>query len=201
MSAAKPKAQVQREAAARPKPQIERELKFAQVDHETLRARLLELEAERLAPPSDEDNWILDRNGELALSASVLRVRQDGRGALITFKGPAAFEGQTKVRRELELRIEDSAPALEMFAALGYGVVRRYQKIREEWRLGSESICLDHTPIGDFVEFEGAKAEAVAKRCGFDPEQAVGKSYLMLYADWILEHPDAPGDMVFRDGK
>jgi predicted adenylyl cyclase CyaB len=188
-------------SAAKPKPQVERELKFAQVDHEALRARLLELEAERVAPPSDEHNWILDRQGELALAASVLRVRQDGRGALITFKGPAAFEGAAKVRRELELRIEDAAPALEMFAALGYGVVRRYEKIREEWRLGSESICLDHTPIGDFVEFEGTKAEAVAKRCGFDPAQAVGKSYLMLYADWVAAHPEAPGDMVFRQGK
>ena len=77
--------------------------------------------------------------------------------------------------------------------------MRRYQKIREEWRLGAETICLDHTPIGDFVEFEGEKAEAVAKRCGFDPATAVRKSYLMLYEDWIAEHPDAPRDMVFTE--
>ena len=83
--------------------------------------------------------------------------------------------------------------------ALGYDVVRRYQKIREEWRLGSETICLDHTPIGDFVEFEGAKAEAVAKRCGFDLTTSLRKSYLMLYEDYIAEHPDAPRDMIFRD--
>jgi predicted adenylyl cyclase CyaB len=186
---------------ARPKPEIERELKFAQVDLDTLRGRLLELEAERLGPPSNEDNWLLDRNGELALSGSVLRVREDDRSALVTFKGPAAFEGAAKLRRELELEVEHAETALELFRALGYDTVRRYQKIREEWRLGGETICLDHTPIGDFVEFEGEKAEAVAKRCGFDPAQAVRKSYLMLYAEWSAAHPEAPRDMVFRDGK
>jgi len=181
------------------KPPIERELKFAGVDLEILRGRLLELEAERAAPPADEDNWLLDRKGELAHSGAVLRVRQEGRGALVTFKGPASFEGNTKLRAELEFKLDSAETALALFRALGYEKVRRYQKIREEWRLGAETICLDHTPIGDFVEFEGEKAEAVAKRCGFDPATAVRKSYLMLYEDWVAEHPDAPRDMVFTD--
>ena len=185
--------------APKAKPPIERELKFAVVDLEVLRGRLLELEAERAAPPADEDNWLLDRKGELARSGGVLRIRRDGQGALVTFKGPATFEGPAKLRRELEIEIEGAEDALALFAALGYEVVRRYQKIREEWRLGAETICLDHTPIGDFVEFEGDKAEAVAKRCGFDPATAVRKSYLMLYEDYIAEHPDAPRDMIFRD--
>ncbi len=178
---------------------IERELKFAGVDLEILRGRLLELDAERVAPPADEDNWLLDRKGELARAGAVLRVRQEGRGALVTFKGPASFEGNTKLRTEIEFRLESAETALALFRALGYEGVRRYQKIREEWRLGAETICLDHTPIGDFVEFEGDKAEAVAKRCGFDPATAVRKSYLMLYEDYVAEHPGAPPDMVFTE--
>jgi hypothetical protein len=71
--------------------------------------------------------------------------------------------------------------------------------MREEWRLGTETICLDHTPIGDFVEFEGDRAEAVAKRCGFDPDKALRKSYLMLYAEHLAANPAAPFDMVFPD--
>lgn len=183
----------------KPKPEVERELKFAGVDLESLRGRLLELEAEREGPPSDEDNWLLDRDGELALSGSVLRVRQDGRGALITFKGPASFEGQTKLRRELELGIDSAELALDLLRGLGYTVVRRYQKIREEWRLGSETICLDHTPIGDFVEFEGEKAEAVAKRFGLQPTDAETRTYLRLYLDYLAQNPDAPVDMTFRE--
>ena len=74
-----------------------------------------------------------------------------------------AVTGQrTKLRRELEITVQDSESALALFTALGYDVVRRYQKIREEWRLGSETICLDHTPIGDFVEFEGNDAATAA---------------------------------------
>jgi predicted adenylyl cyclase CyaB len=184
------------------KPPIERELKFAQVDLDALRQRLVEVEAERIGPAVFEENWILDRGGELARKAAVLRVRaEEGRGAVLTFKGPATFEGPAKVRSELEMRVESAQTALELLGVLGYRVEKRYQKMREEWRLGSEMICLDHTPLGDFVEFEGAKAEAVAKRCGFDPEQAVRKSYLMLWAEHAAANPEAPRDMIFSDAK
>ncbi|HEX9801278.1 MAG TPA: class IV adenylate cyclase [Thermoanaerobaculia bacterium] len=183
-----------------PPPSIERELKFAQVDLDTLRSRLLELEAERLGPTVFEENWLIDRDGELGDRASILRVRaEEGRGAVVTFKGPSSFEGPTKVRVELEMRVESAEKALEIFTTLGYKAERRYQKLREEWRLGTETICLDHTPIGDFVEFEGDRAEAVAKRCGFDPETALRKSYLMLYAEHLAANPSAPFDMVFPD--
>jgi predicted adenylyl cyclase CyaB len=183
------------------KPLIERELKFAGVDLDLLRSRLLELEAERVGPPTDEDNWLLDRDGELRANGGILRIRKDGQGCLVTFKGPATFDGPAKVRRELEMRLASAEDAMSLFEALGYTVNKRYQKIREEWRLGAETICLDHTPIGDFVEFEGSKAEAVAKRCGFDPATAVRKSYLMLYEDHLLAHPEAPRDMLFSDSK
>ncbi len=78
-------------------------------------------------------------------------------------------------------------------------MVRRYQKVREEWQLGGVTIALDHTPIGDFAEFEGERAEVVAKRCGFDPDKAERRSYLRLYEDYLKEHPDAPPEMVFSD--
>ena len=179
---------------------IERELKFAQVDLDALRQRLLELEAERVGPAVFEENWILDRDSELAGKSCVLRVRaEEGRGAILTFKGPMTFDGPAKLRPELEMRVESADTALDLFELLGYSVQMRYQTLREEWRLGAETICLDHTPLGDFVEFEGAKAEAVAKRCGFDAEQAVRKSYLMLWSEYTAAHPEAPRDMVFPD--
>lgn len=176
---------------------VERELKFAGVDLEKLRERLLELEAERLAPSSLEENWVFDRQGELLAAGCVLRLREDGRGALVTFKGPARFEGTLKVRREHEMRVDSAEQARALFESLGYRVVRRYQKYREEWRLGSEAIALDHTPIGDFVEFEGANALVIARRCGFDPATADLRTYLRLYEDHLERHPEAPRDMLF----
>jgi predicted adenylyl cyclase CyaB len=181
------------------KPSEERELKFRVEGLDGVRARLQEIEAERLGPGAFEDNWVLDRAGELAGAGSVLRLRWDGHGARITFKGPRRQEGPVKVRVEHEFNVEGEGvdQAKSLFEALGYQVVRRYQKVREEWRVGGVEIALDHTPIGDFVEFEGDRAEVLAKRCGLDLKTTELRSYLRLYDDYLKDHPDAPPEMVF----
>jgi len=178
---------------------IEREVKFAGVELDRLRDRLLEMSAERVTASGFEENWIFDRKRELAKAGLLLRLRQDGQGAWLTFKGPPVFEGRVKVRDEQETQVGDADTARALLEALGYKVVRRYQKMREAWRLGGVTIALDHTPIGDFAEFEGEAAARVAKRCGFDPGQAERRSYLRLYDDYRKEHPESPPDMVFPD--
>jgi predicted adenylyl cyclase CyaB len=182
----------------RSKGSLEREIKFPGVELDHLRGRLAELEAERVGPAAFEDNWILDRDDELLSSGRILRLRTDGQRARLTFKGPLRMEGNMKVRVEREVEIENADEARALFENLGYRVVRRYQKMREEWQLGGVTIALDHTPIGDFAEFEGDGAETVAKRCGLDPEKGEKRSYLRLYEDYLKEHPDAPPEMVFR---
>ena len=176
---------------------VERELKFACSDLAAVQERLIDLEAERLSASAPEDNRVLDREGELAARGCLLRLRTDGHGALVTFKGPARFEGQAKLRLEHQTRVEDAEQLQSLFESLGYVVVRRYQKKREEWRLGGVTMALDHTPIGDFVEFEGEGAETVARRCGFDPERAERRTYLELYDDHLRRNPGDPPDMVF----
>jgi len=84
-----------------------------------------------------------------------------------------------------------------IFAALGYSVVTRYQKYREDWRLGAIVISLDRLPIGEFAEFEGDGCEVLARRCGLDPEQAERRNYLRIYEDYRAQHPDAPAEMIF----
>lgn len=182
----------------RSKDNREREIKFPRVELEKLRERLLELEAERVGPGAFEDNWILDRGDELLSTGRILRLRTDGGRARLTFKGPMSLEGNVKVREEREVGIENAEEAMALLGNLGYSVVRRYQKVREEWHLGGVTIALDHTPIGDFAEFEGDGAETVAKRCGFDPQKSERRSYLRLYQDYLKEHPDSPPEMVFR---
>jgi predicted adenylyl cyclase CyaB len=177
---------------------LEREVKFPSDDLAKLRERLGELEAERVAPAGFEDNWIVDREEELLSKGRILRLRTDGTRSHLTFKGPMHMEGKLKVRQELEIEIESAEEGLLLFEQLGYKVVRRYQKVREEWQLGGVTISLDHTPIGDFAEFEGDGAETVARRCGFDPAKAEARSYLRLYEDYLKAHPDAPPEMTFR---
>lgn len=177
----------------------ERELKFVEVEHDRLRDRLIEMEAERLWSSSLEENWIYDRKGELEGRGCVLRLRGDSQGAWLTFKGPAEFDDATKVRDELETRIDDPEAMRSILLGLGYRLVRRYEKKRETWRVGGVTVALDHTPIGDFAEFEGEAAEALAKRMGFDPTTAEKRNYLHLYDDYLRAHPDAPRDMTFAD--
>jgi predicted adenylyl cyclase CyaB len=176
----------------------EREIKFPGVELDRLRDRLGELEAERVRPAAFEDNWILDRDGELIGSGRILRLRTDGQRSRLTFKGPMRIEGNLKVREEREIEVSDADEARTLFENLGFSLVRRYQKMREEWQLGGVTIALDHTPIGDFAEFEGDGAETVARRCGLDPEKGERRSYLRLYEEYLKEHPEAPPEMVFR---
>jgi adenylate cyclase class IV len=107
------------------------------------------------------------------------------------------LEGALKVREEHEIGVEGTEQTLALFESLGYKAVTRYQKVREEWLLGGVTIALDHTPIGDFVEFEGDGAETVARRCGLDPSKAERRSYLRLYAEHRKRHPEALPEMVF----
>jgi adenylate cyclase class 2 len=181
------------------KKSVERELKFPGVELERLRARLQELEAERVHGGTFEENWVFDRDGSLAKASCLLRLRKDNHGAYLSFKGPASFEGKTKVRTEHETGVSDAEAAKKLFESLGFAVVKRYQKVRESWQLGGVTISLDHTPIGDFAEFEGDGAEKVARRCDLDPEAAERRSYLRLYEDHLAAHPDAPPDMLFTD--
>lgn len=178
---------------------LEREIKFSGVDLEDLRQRLAELEAERVSAATFEDNWLLDRSGELEKKECILRLRVDGNASSLTYKGPPRFEERVKVRTEHETQVTSAPETRALFEALGYRVERRYQKMREEWQLGGVTIALDHTPIGDFVEFEGEGAEIVARRCGFDLETSERRTYLRLYADHRKEHPEAPRDMLFKD--
>ena len=178
---------------------VERELKFSCPDQSSLREKLVSAEADRVSASAREDNLVFDRNGEIRDKRCMLRLRRDANGARLTFKGPPHFESGTKIREERETGVQDPDAVERILEHLGYSVVYRYQKDREEWLVGGVKICLDRTPIGDFTEFEGEGAARLAERFGFPPEEAEPRNYLELYSDYRKENPDAPEDMVFPE--
>lgn len=179
----------------------ERELKFAVGEPlGKIRGRLRELGGEEVAASSFERNWVFDRRDELFSSSRLLRLRVDEGGARLTYKGPPRFEQGLKVREEIETRVGDAESLRDLLGRLGYHVVRRYEKVRETWRLDETLVALDRTPLGDFVEFESGDAAAVAERCGFDRRMAERRSYLRLWEDHRRDDPQAPRDMVFEEG-
>jgi len=130
-------------------------------------------------------------------AGELLRLRTDGHGVRLTYKGPPSYEDGVKVRTELETTVASAASLEAILTALGYSCVRRYQKYREEWQLDGVIVALDRTPMGTFVEFEGEGAVEVALRCECDLAEALEADYLALYDAFRRRHPAAPADMVF----
>lgn len=148
-----------------------------------------------------EDNIVFD-TADLALrrAGALLRLRQTGREALLTYKGPAA-PGKYKSREELEIRLGDADQAALLFERLGYRLVFRYQKYRTEYTRPRERgiVTLDETPIGCFFEIEGAAPwiDRTARRLGFEDSSYITASYAGLYFELRTERDDLPADMVF----
>jgi adenylate cyclase, class 2 len=178
---------------------LEIEVKFALRDRAGLLRKLDELGGQRLYPETFEDNIVFDRRGELKTKGAMLRVRKFGRYSLATFKGPVAFEGNVKSREEVQTGVESFELCIQLFDALGYKPVFRYQKFREVWRLRETEVVIDRTPIGDYFEIEGAVdvIRSVAEELGMNMEHAIRQSYADLYRQQRRTRADLPENMVF----
>ena len=148
-----------------------------------------------------EDNIVFD-TAELALrrAGKLLRVRQAGRDVLVTYKGPAT-PGKHKSREEIEVMSSHAGRTALIFERLGFRRVFRYQKYRTEYARPREHgvVTLDETPIGCFLEVEGAQRwiDRTARRLGFQASDYITASYGGLYLESRKQQRDLPVDMVF----
>ena len=150
-----------------------------------------------------ETNTVFD-TPELGLrrAAMLLRVRQAGGVATVTYKGPPDV-GRHKSREELELEISDARVMAAIIERLGLGAVFRYDKYRTEYRQPSRAgvATLDETPAGVYLELEGTPnwIDRAARKLGFAEEDYITASYARLWLDWCEWHGVGPSDMVFSD--
>jgi adenylate cyclase class 2 len=180
----------------------ETELKLPVPSLEPYRRRLKEADAVCVHPSLREVNLLLDSDDRrLGREGRVLRVRTIGSRHLLTLKGPPRFRGRIKIREELELELPDSDTILSLLEVLGFRPLERYEKDRETWRLSEVTVTLDHTPMGDFIELEGAarRLGKTAATLGLDPARAVEGTYMSLWQDHRRRNPalELPEDMVF----
>lgn len=180
----------------------ETEVKFRVGERSALEARLRALGAAEGAL-EDEANLLLDDDVlSLRRAGRALRVRiTNGRGVL-TFKGPASFDGGVKSRLELESGVDDPATILALLDALGYRPRFRYEKRRTPWRFADPSrplVVIDETPLGLFAEIEGEAdaVRALASGLGVAEESFLRNSYWGLWVAAREEDPDLPEEMVF----
>jgi adenylate cyclase class 2 len=177
---------------------LENEIKLRVAGVEPARAALQRLGATCVRPRCLEDNLLLDdARGSLGAAGSLLRLRRTPGRAVLTFKGPRAVAAGVKSREELEVVLDDPDAAQAIFERLGFRGVFRYQKYRETYRWQDVEIVLDETPIGTFLEIEGAPEgiHAAAAALGRRPEEFITDSYAGLYFA-----AGGTGDMLFRDG-
>jgi adenylate cyclase, class 2 len=173
---------------ARKNLEIEVKLKIAR--RRGLRARLKALGFRELCHRKFEENWILDfprRN--LFKKHCLLRLRYFEGRALLTFKGPRTASHHFKIREELETEVADGTKFHRILKRLGFIRVFRYQKYRSIFekigrgRLKRILICIDETPIGDYLELEGPRESirVISEQLGYALQDFVTQSYPELY--------------------
>lgn len=160
-----------------------------------------------------EDNWLFDTpDRQLLARGAVLRVRtvrdETGESGLLTLKEkapPDAPASQFKLRLETETSLDAPTQAMEILQRLGYEKSFRYQKYRTVYRAvlsdgHNVHVMADETPLGDFLELEGAEtaiAQVVAK-LGVTPADYILQSYIALQDEYCEEQGRPLEDMIFR---
>ncbi|MHB8638808.1 MAG: class IV adenylate cyclase [Candidatus Acidiferrales bacterium] len=148
--------------------------------------------------------------------------RAEGSAGLLTFKGPAPSRGNDKrygksnvepggaekykIRQEIECRIGNADRIETLLERLGLRPWFRYEKYRTKYRLRRFPrlhLDLDETPVGTFLELEGAKRaiDATARALGYGAEDYIAASYLDLYSEDCQRRGVKPGNMMFRTHK
>ncbi len=160
------------------------EIKLRVASPQAARATLDRLGAVIEHPRVFEDNVLYDDPaGSLRASGCVLRLRETGGEALLTFKGPKRVVEGAKSRDEHETRVASGDEMRAILAAAGYRPIFRYQKYRETWSLRGVEVVVDETPIGTFFELEGelAAIHEVAAVLGYTANDYVSDSYAALF--------------------
>jgi adenylate cyclase class 2 len=177
----------------------ETEVKIAADHFRRVRARLKTLGFQRVQSRQFEANMLFDTpNGELRATGRLLRVRRAGKRTILTFKGPANT-GRHKSREELEIEVSDERLCQAILGRLGFHPTFRYEKYRTEYSDGHGHVTLDETPIGNYLELEGAGGwiDRTAAALGFADHHYVTLSYGGLYLNYCESRGIEPTHMVF----
>ena len=191
------------------------ELKFPVADPRAFAERLATLAGRLYAPDDQVDRYFNHPCRDFACTDEALRLRHDGDGVAITWKGPR-IDATTKTRREIELPLsvgpaecgDAASPAestiahwTELLEALGFRpvatVAKRRQSARVHWQGMEVDVALDSVAgVGEYLELELQASEAEVPQaracleslaCELDCGPTERRSYLEL----LLETPTA----------
>lgn len=187
------------------------ELKFPVADLRALEQRLAVLSGRLYAPIDQVDRYFNHPCRDFARTDEALRLRHDGDGVVITWKGPR-IDAATKTRREIELPLPSGQPNggdparpaastithwTELLEALGFRPVatvsKRRRPARVHWQGVEVDVALDSVAgLGAFLELELQANEAdvpQARVCleSLARELGCGTSERRSYLELLLE--------------
>jgi len=179
----------------------ETEIKLRIDNLKEVEERLAALGFKVTKPRIFESNTIFDDAvGGLRARGCLLRLREVGNRAIVTFKGQSE-RGKHKTREELETGIASPRTGVLIFERLGLRPMFRYEKYRTEYERPTEHgiVTVDETPIGWFVELEGEPdwIDRTAVELGFSEKNYLTESYGSLYVADCKQKQIPPSNMVF----
>jgi len=124
--------------------------------------------------------------------------------AVITSKVPVpALASRYKEKLETELVLPVRGPWHARLVGLGFRLGFRYERYRTTFRLPRLHVEIDQTPIGTFVELEGAPQaiDRAARALGFSPRDYIQSTYFELFQAQRRRGGRFPGNMQFRTKK
>lgn len=128
--------------------------------------------------------------------------RAGKKAALVTFKAPAPVRGKSRYKEKLEseMRVRRPERWARTLRSLGFRTGFQYEKYRSSFRLRGVHACLDETPIGTFLELEGAPAaiDRVARQLGYGPSDYVRGTYWDVFAKDCARRGKSPRNLLFR---
>jgi adenylate cyclase, class 2 len=148
-----------------------------------------------------EANTVFDDvEGGIRSRGCLLRMRQVGGRAVLTFKGQSE-RSRHKSREELETTLGDAQTGALIFERLGFQPIFRYEKYRTEYERPGEHgiVTVDETPIGWFLELEGEPdwIDRTASELGFEEKHYLTESYGSLYVMHCKQRNIEPSNMMF----
>ena len=190
--------------------QSETEIKLPISDLDQAIHEVRKLDASILTERHLEDNFLFDhKEGFLAKERMLLRLRImaspeppfEEWKAILTFKGVPEVSDGVKKREEIECEIKESNSLKQILFKLGFEITFRYQKYRTVYRLQNAGldICIDETPIGNFLELEGEilRIHEFATKLGYNRDDYITQSYATLYYRWCQKTGNKEPYMVF----
>jgi len=159
------------------------EVKIRIEDARAMRERLVGLGAVLARDRHRERNVLFDfESGALRAGRRALRLRTTGKRATLTFKGEPRKSRSFKVREELETQVRDARQCHRILKALGLKETFAYDKHRTVFRKNRLTICIDETPVGNFLELEGERHEITrfARALNFRRADFITRDYVDL---------------------